>query len=174
MRFVAEESLDSWQTLAIEYPVCDELIVETFRIDESRHSILYLQNVEVIEYFCAFPYNVEMVTSTFLNLLVLKAHSGFTCDEVLADEELKYKIYKHVFPRSARGLIWYPLWERWTRPTTAATTTTNMTTSFGMLTNSVTSRSTSGPQLQDSATNFNRDLYTTLSDSGKNLTFLSM
>ena len=115
-----------------------------------------------------FSYNVEMVTSTFLNLLVLKAHSGFTCDEVLADEELKYKIYKHVFPRSARGLIWYPLWERWTRPTTAATTTTNMTTSFGRMTNyTVTSRSTLGPQLQDSATNFNRDLYTTLSDSGK-------
>ena len=52
------------------------------------------------------------------SLAFSQAYSEWTCSEVLANEDFKYKIYRHVFPSTARGLIWYPQWKRWIRPPT--------------------------------------------------------
>ena len=47
----ADSSLTEWQTAAVEYPACDELIVEAKPLDRNINSILYLQNIEVRKWY---------------------------------------------------------------------------------------------------------------------------
>ena len=44
---IVDASRTEWQTAAVEYPACDDLVVEAIPLDRNTNSILYLQNIEV-------------------------------------------------------------------------------------------------------------------------------